>query len=88
MARATAKVREEKYTETVTKYKGVPDGVTLELSDSEAQALATVYGHIGGDPELSGRAEMQRISNALYVAGYSKSDSKYKGKTTGSLYFS
>lgn len=87
MAKATAKTAVEAYKETVTKYREKPAGVTLELTDHEAQALLEVCAHIGGDPLYTGRAHLDKISDALVFVGYKKSDSKYDGYVTGSLMF-
>lgn len=88
MAKATAKTTSEAYKETVVKYRDKVAGVTLELTDHEAQALREVCSHIGGDPLFSGRGQLDKISAALQSAGYTRSGSKYDGYATGSVVFS
>lgn len=87
MAVAVPVSRVEAYTESVTKYKSVPSGVTLTLTDDEAQALAVILGNIGGDPDETGRGPISKIADALYTAKYSSMGSKYYGLTKGSIYF-
>jgi len=87
MAKATPRTREKLVTETVARYKQVPNGVTLELSDDEAQALVTIFYKVGGSPTDSGRGKCDAISAALRAAGYNRDNSKYRDRNSGNFYF-
>jgi len=64
----------------------IEDGVTLELSKDEAEALRFVFQHIGGNPDKGGRKHINAITRALDDAkvkvGRYTVDEKYN-----SLYF-
>jgi hypothetical protein len=55
--------------------EAVPAGVTLELTEQEAQALALLLGNVGGSPrfpngDLTARGHNEQILYALRAAGY------------------
>lgn len=66
MANATKKIKKV----FVQRTEEVDDGVTLELSKLEAQALAEVLGWVGGSPELSPRKYIHNIDEALRKLNY------------------
>ena len=45
--------------------------VTLRITPQEAQALANVVTHVGGDPYLSDRGHIDTINSLLWEQGYS-----------------
>ncbi len=47
----------------------VPDGVSLKLTDSEAETLRIIFQWIGGHPKSTRRGDTDAINNALYDAG-------------------
>lgn len=47
-----------------------PDGVTLQLTQDEAQTLTEILASIGGDPRTTARRHAQAISSAMQSAGY------------------
>lgn len=79
---ATAK-RREPVVEIIKKVV-VPGGVTLELTDSEAQTLVEVLFRVGGDPRFSRRAHSRNIIDQLSGLDYHPTTSML---IEGSIYF-
>jgi hypothetical protein len=67
---ATAKTR---FVPLVTTTQ-VADGVTLELTKAEAEALLFITGCIGGVPDTSARGRFDSIRSALREAGVERID--------------
>jgi hypothetical protein len=67
-------------------YDERPDGVTLKLSEAEAQFLMDVTELIGGDPLTSRRKYSDAVRSALYQAGV-KSGYPVQDYYQGAIYF-
>lgn len=52
--------------------KSVPDGVTLTLTNDEAETLRLIVSNIGGDRYASRRKDADAIANALGASGVKK----------------
>jgi hypothetical protein len=59
--------------------------VALFLTPEEASLLSVVMSRIGGSPEKTPRIHADRISEALYHAGYKWQQSKFYAGVHGSM---
>jgi hypothetical protein len=83
MASAVKRTREVRKTVTDV----VPDGVTLTLTQAEAETLLMVHARIGGDPMVTRRLHTDGIGQALRNAGVVKPDTLYSDELSGGLTF-
>lgn len=66
-----AKAKKNYIEKEVTKIEKVPDGVTLELTDEEAETLLIIFDLIGGPP-AGRRGIVREICRSLKDVGFSR----------------